>query len=253
MIELTKDKIIYSNEYNPESDKYIKKEVSRLWPYFNEVVELSDDFTLEDLFYHIEQEKYIFDLVFNSHLGHFSLQKYIDEINKPGVVRDDKISYLELRRYGEYTSWKDRISKEWGIKSNPEIELFLDFSGVGKQEDVEYAIEFMPLNELKHLPLKLNKKFNISEIRFPCRIIKFLVRVLKYISFSRWGGCNSFGHTYVEGDVNFTVYELFSTVLNEISFMGTPEQRDAQLVKIQDIVKESTFNGIVEGESVDGI
>jgi len=226
MILLTKDKIIYSNHYNPECDKYVEKEVDNLYLYLNERVELiSDGFTLEDLFKYIGRNIDEFNLIFSSHLGHHSLELFVDEIKKPGPEKDDEIDYLEIRRYGEYRDWGD-------------IDLFIDFCGINGKEGLGYAIEFTPLNELKHLPLCLNKDFSISEVRIPSRIVMYLVGLLKKIGIPLGKWDNPFAHIYVRGKTNFTVYELISAVLYEISFGGNPEERDAKMSKIEEDVKE---------------
>lgn len=206
MIELSKNKIVYvTDHYNPDCEKYEKKEVECLHPYLNETVELSDDFTLEDFFRILGRERGVMGMTFSSHLGHYPLQLYIDEIEKPPTDDDDEdeIKYLELRRYGELWDWGD-------------LDLFIDFSGLGKEHEgggVGYAIEYTPLNELKHLPLRLNTDVEISEAKIPSKML-------------------------VKGTMVMSVYELISTILCEISFAGSPELRDKQLTEITGAVKE---------------
>lgn len=224
MIKLTKDKIIYSNQFNPESDKYVEKEVPHLHFYLNEEVELSDDFTLGDLFKYIERNKGIFNVVFSSQLGHYPLQVYLDEINKPGPEKDDEIDFLEIQRCGEY--WNEG-----------DIELFIDFRGINEKEDIGYAVEFTPLNKLKHLPLRLNKDFSISEMKIPPRIIMYLVGLLKKISIPLGKWDTPFDRIFVKGKINFTVYELISSVLYEISFVGSPEERDAEWSMVKEDIE----------------
>ena len=225
MIKLTKNKIIYSNDLNPESEKYIEKEVESLYLYLNEVVELSDDFTLEYLFNYIERDVDDFNLIFSSHLGHHPLQLYVAEIKKPGPEKDDEIDFLEIQRCGEYWDWGD-------------IDLYIDFRGINIKEDMGYAIEFTPLNELKHLPLRLNKDFSISEVKIPSKVVMFFVRLLKKIGIPLGKWDNPFDHIYVRGQTNFTVNELISSVLYEISFVGTPMDRDVEWSNIKEDVKD---------------
>jgi len=222
MIKLTKDSIIYSNDLNPECDKYIEKEVPYLWPYLSERVELSDDFTLGDLFNYIERNIDEFDLIFSSDLGHHSLQLYIDDVKELNLKKDTdtEIDFLEIQRYGEY--WE-----EWG-----EIELHIEFHGVNEKEDIGYAIEFTPLNELKDLPLRLNENFSISRTKIPIRIVVHFVRLLKKIGIPLKKWDNPYTYAYVRGKTCFTVYELISSVLYEISFSGSPGERDAKLSEI---------------------
>lgn len=226
MIKLTKDKIIYSNHFNPEWHEYVEKEVEHLYLHLNERVVLSSDFTLEDFFNHIERDKETFDLIFSSCLGHYSLQLWIDEIKKPGPKEDDEIDYLEIHRWGEYWDWGD-------------IDLSISISGVGKKEDgPSYGIGFTSLNELKHLSLRLNEDFGISEGVVPSKIVLFFARLLKKIGVPVGKWDNPFEHTYVKGKVVFTVYELIATVLYEISWYGDPEGRDSEMDKLNKMVDD---------------
>ncbi len=238
MITLTKDKIIYNNHFNPECDEYVKKEVWSLWPYLSDRVVLSEDFTLEDLFNHIEKNKEAFDIVFHSCLGHYPLQLWIDEIKKSGPKKDDEIDYLEIYRWGEYWDWGD-------------IDLSIGIGGVGKKEDdPSYGIGFTPLNEIKNLPLRLNEDFGISEVIIPSRIVLFFARLLKKIGVpvGKWN--NSFNRMYVKGKTEFTVYELIAAVLYEISFYGCPEERDGTLVEIEQDVEETEKIWELDSEEV---
>jgi hypothetical protein len=224
MITLTKDKIVYNNHFNPECDEYIKKEVDRLHPYLNEVVKLSEDITFGDFFKIIEREKDVFDAVFSSHLGHCPLQLYLDEIKKP-EVKDDEIDYLEIHRYGEYWDWGD-------------IDMFIGISGISGKSDITYGIGFTPLNELKHLPLRLNEDFEISEVKIPPRSVMYLARLLKKVGIPVGKWDNPSPHVYVKGKVEITVYELISAILNEISFYGDPEKRDDKMDELDRMVDD---------------
>lgn len=213
MIRLLKNKIVYSTEhYNTEYEKYVKKEVDFLHPYLNETVELSQDFTLGDLFKILEREKDFFDMVFSSHLGHFPLQLYIDDIKKPLSIPseeddEDELCCLELKRFGE-------------LEPDGDLNVFIDFSGLSNKTDWSYAIEFTPLNELKHLLLRLNVDFKITEVKMPD------------------DGKPHYCQTHVEGKTVYSVYELISTVLYEISFAGGPEDRAVKICQIRGDIEE---------------
>lgn len=224
MITLSRDKIVYTNHYNPECSEYIQKEVLHLWPYLEDEVTLSDDFTLVDLFNHIERDKEAFDIIFHSSLGHFPIQVYFDEIKKEGPTTYNDIDYLEVQKFGE--RW------EWGI-----IDLSTTFHGISTKEDIGYAVEFTPLNKLKHLLLRLNDKFEISEMCTPSWIMLRFFRLLKRLGFElkKW---NPYTHVCTSGKVCFSVYEVISAVLSEVSFCGTPLDRDEKWSNVTSIFDE---------------
>lgn len=228
MIELTKNKIIYSNHFNPECDEYVKKEVKHLYLYLNERVVLSSDFTFGDLFNHLEEDGEIFDLIFSSCLGHHSLYLWFDEIKHLTPTMDNDIDYLEIHRWGEYWDWGD-------------IDLSIGISGISKKEDSpSYGIGFTPLNEIKYLSLRLNENFEISEVKIPSRIVMYFFRFLKRVGIpSKWSWRNPYLLTYVKGKVEFTVYELITAVLYEISFYGSPEKRDGTMDELENTLEEA--------------
>ncbi len=206
MIKLTKDRIIRTNDFEPDEERYKEWEVPHLIPYLNNVVALSDDFTLGDLFRWIEKEKTYFDMLFDSQLGHYDLQLYIDDMKRSveNKKEEEEIEYLEVSRGAE----------RWDF--NNSIDIFLGFHGIGKKDEhgiTSYAVEFTPLNELKDLPLKINNHFELGETVTPPQ-------------------GRAYYKKHVEGDVDITLYELISAVLDEISFCGTPEMRDGKLKEI---------------------
>jgi len=231
MITLTKDEIIYNNHFNPECDEYVEREVKHLYLYLNERVVLSDDFTLGDLFHHLYMDVETFDIIFSSCLGHHSLQLWLDEIIIPCLKKDDEIDYLEIHRWGEYWDWGD-------------IDLSVGVSGIGKEHDmgVSYGIGFTPLNEIKHLPFRLNENFEIGEVKIPSKTIMYLIRLLNKLGIplgklEKWA--NPFYRVFVKGKVEFTVYELIAAVLDEISFYGGPEERDSKMDEIDKDVEDA--------------
>lgn len=209
MIKLMKKKIIRTNGFEPNEEKYEEEEVDSLQPFLNEAVELSDDFTLNDLFYFIEKEAGFFNLVFASQLGHFPLNLFIEEYRKPILERkdDDEIDYLEVSSCAELWEWGD-------------IDVYLDFHGIGEKDDIGYAIEFTPLNELKQYLLRINEIFKVY-------------------------GDNV--EQILEGKKYFTVYEVIGCILNEISFCGVPEQRDEHFKQILNETEE--MREVAEGDN----
>lgn len=227
MITLTKDKIIHTNEYGPQSDKYVRKEVFSLCEYLEEAVELSDDFTLGDLFHYLEKYDGPFvDIIFGSALGHFPFESFIQDMKKPAEDEGDKLNYLQIQRFGE----------RW--EHSGEIDLSIGFSGIGMVNDISHGIGFTPLYVLKDLPLKLNTEFIINEMRCPLKLARFFIKFCNWIYKSSLGWTNQFNYTYVKGTTCFSVYELISAVLSEISFAGDPGMRDEKIAEIMEDVDE---------------
>jgi len=198
MIKLSPKKIIRIND-----DKKTKEE-SDLIHWLSQEIELSDDFTLEDLFWFVKKEKDIFNTVFYSHLGGYDLQKYINDIEKnisPKKI-DREVKYLEIKWIAEYYPQKDINS----------FDMYISFHGVNK-EGSGLAIGLSSLNEMKHLPIKINNTIEIYEL-------------------------NDKGETLIlKSDKDFTVYDFLMCIFYEISFYGDPTNKK-QIIKELDNIKE---------------
>ena len=202
MILLTKDrKIFKDNDYETQNESYERREVDSVIPFLSERIEIEKGFTLEDFFYLVERDKELMQIVFDSHLGHFPLQPFFEEVKKDleNYVEDSEIDHLELFWYSDVFEFEGETDFDvspgfhgWGkYDVNPVKEEDFVYGG--------YAIEFTPINNLKHLEIKLNKKVKIYK------------------------NCEDI---ILEGKSEFTVYDLFGGILSELSFCGTPEMRD---------------------------
>jgi len=218
---------LYTSEYG---EKEIK--VHSYIPYLNNVIKLDDDIIFEDFFKYIMKDTKNYSMVFSSHLGHFPLYKWSKEWRSIAEPTTD-LDYIYVHWKAEYTDWSKRVGKhsfagfDWEITdTHKEIDITVDFSGRGKMKksdlgddpsdeliEVAYAIEMTPLNKLKNLPFKLDENFQLFELND--------------------------SRTLAEGIKNFTVYEVIGAVLFEISFSGPPDERDAELKKIEEAYNEA--------------
>jgi hypothetical protein len=232
MIHLSKDGIRFTNHYNPNCDKYVDKMVDSLIPFLREEVTLSDDYTLEDLFKVLEKNLYEYNIIFNSELGHHPLECYVEDINEPfDPIEDDDIEYLEVQWICTCEDWESQGYK----KLKKEIQFYFDFHGWGTWYHDEnsphskgtkggIAIEYTPLKELKYLPLKIKTK---TEIR------------LEDGTFEKDENGKFVDKILFSGDRYFSVYEFVAAILYEISWGGSPENRDEVFKKITQDCKEA--------------
>ena len=227
--------------------------VKSVIPFLNHRVELDGTFTLKDFFKIIAKEEDVYELVFASHLGHFPIHPYVDEaLNKECPLDDipNEINHLELHWGAEI--WDDvkyyekhvkpaREKKKKGKKLYPleemnfdheepdpgyvpEVQIWSDFHGWGLWRHNEntpegtpayggIAIEFSPIHHLTHLPIILNENFELYDVLDDNKLL-------------------------LKGTRKFTVYDIFGSILSELSFMGSPENRDSRREEIFDDAQE---------------
>lgn len=216
MITLKKDGIYRFKHFEEELDENIhghnctEIKVHSFLPYLNEMLEVEDDVTFEDFFAHIMRQKGKYSSIFASHLGNYKLKAWEEEWNRiPVGDRFDGVDY-EMKSVG--LCWH---GESWNYEGEDEITITPEFHGMGIDitglspgKEMGLAVEFTPINELKSYPFKLDTQLNVYSLQKDSKIL-------------------------LSGKKDFTVYEVVSTVLYEISFTGTPEQRDARMSKLK--------------------
>ncbi len=225
-IHLSKDGIRYTNDYNPNCDEYVDKVVDSLIPHLRCEIKISDDYTLEDLFKILDEEVSRYDLIFGSELGNHPLSLYIDDINKDaGDIEKDGMEFLEVywsMGCEEYNGREKEVQVSadfhgWGVWANDEHSPYPDEIEGG------FAIEFTPLAQLRHYPLKIRTKTKIY---------------LDNGKYEKDEEGNMTSKILFEGHKFFTVFDFISAILFEISWGGSPNDRDETFKDIEDDVQE---------------
>lgn len=200
MLYLTKNKIFYDN-----------KEVKSFIPYLCEFVELEKNFTLKHLFNFIERDAELINIIFASHLGRLSLQPFLNEIKKEPTRIDDDLKNIILERSAEIDNYENN--------DYPYIEETISVSSESKNKfkHMNYGIEYVPLNNLKHLSIKLNKIFQIYDMTKDDKKDIVLLKAEK----------------------EYTMYEIIGEILYELSFAGEPEYRDEKFKEIKEEINKS--------------
>lgn len=173
--------------------------VSRLF----ECCGLADDVTLRDVFLLINTEPNLFDLV----LGNWCMEIVGEGLNNPPGPTED-VTSLEL--YKLVTKDEDGLN---GLS-------FANFHGLGENEDnIPYCVSYTPANEIIDLPLKINEKLIIYE-----------------------DDSNSpdFGKEIISFDnAEYTLGDILYGIIWELSWNGSPQDRDAQRRELDERTEEA--------------
>ncbi len=207
MITLKKDGI-YRSEHQ-DSAQQIK--VYSFLPYLNEVIEIEDDVIFKDFFDHIMRQKGKYSSIFTSHLGHYKLNKWEEEWNR---ISENSFDGDDYKMTAVGICWH---GESWNYEGEDEITISPEFHGTGidkeSGKEMGLSVEFTPINELKQYPFKLDTQLNVYSLQKDSKIL-------------------------LSGKKYFTVYEVISTVLFEISFSGSPEQRNDKINDIKQISED---------------
>lgn len=150
-------------------------------------------------------------------LGMPNFMLFYDEIKNIGKV-DKGLDHILLSWSKNYEIKKRKNKLEEDIE-NAFLNPWMDVTGIGKHWDEPgfncppgckshntYAIEFSPLNELAHLPIKVDPRINYRKMNL----------------------------TY-----NPSLYQIINSLFYEFTFAGlTPEQRNGKIEEIKEATEE---------------
>ncbi|MFA5312796.1 MAG: hypothetical protein WC375_05655 [Methanomassiliicoccales archaeon] len=150
------------------------------------------------------------------------IQEYIDEVEKHLFKNDGEIEYLELYwGASKCDEYKDGDGSWWGFHGVGKLGVIpqdLIDSGFDKDlgEDFRqgYAIEMSPLYSLSEYPIKIAREICITNFDNGCK------------------------DNVVQVRPSITVLEFFYYVLWELSYFGSPSERNAQAAELASRVQE---------------
>ena len=195
----------------------------RLEYLLNETVEIEEGTTLKDILMLLKPYVFQFSPIFT--LLPDALRGIIQESEKPGSCN---LEQLEM-------TWSVSLQTTDGEEK---VWEHIYFDGIGPPEDentkeklIHYAIDFTPINELAMLPVKLNTEYKIIDER------------------------DILNHPYPElfkSHKEYTLYDVFFGILNELSFYGYIEDRNDKSDELKGIMK-SIEDGTAELKSLNSV
>jgi len=220
MISITNDKIIYSEfglDSNPNSHREIQNK--NIINFLSDDVEFSGDLIFDHFFKIIIDNVEVFNTIFHSALGGYDINDWLPEYKQKSDINENfEIVFSWVADYFEH-------------QGKIECTIYPLFSGYGKfdkEDNEEYSLGLglTKLCDLKGKKMKLDSTlvidvFNNDKIK---RII----------------------------DVDhkpFTLFQIIDAFLREISFHGSPEQRNIfskQLCDQSEEIDEAIKNGTID-------
>lgn len=179
-------------------DEIIFDNDNKIIEHLDEKVCLEEGFTLKNLFQIIDNhEKDLINKVFSSHMGNYPLQLFIDEaLTEFKPHGNEQPEYLKIWRMGHY------------YEGNNELKDFEDYSSLSikmKGKEEYYSTMFVKLSTYNEIPIIIDNSFKIYKTSQD----------------------NSY-EKICDLEKEYTLYEFIGAILKEISFCGSPEERDEE-------------------------
>ena len=195
MVDLTiKKDAIWAEIFDFPNKEHINKPIKSIFRHLNDIATIDKGVTFGDILKHLSKEKEDVNKFFSSNMGNFDFNLFLKELgNKP--KEKTNIKTLVLKRHFDTP-----------LRKNHEMYSFVNIYGVTGKDITKrsntYAIDMLELSALKDIPIALNYNIEIYDngIKSPKVLLK--------------------------AKTQFTLYEIISCILYEISFYGSPKDRD---------------------------
>lgn len=205
-IQLTKGGNLISRDWCSEESDFINEKVlvEEIPLNIYSTVCLSVGVTLRDIFVLLSRDIQTFSAISGCP---FLDELIVEALKEPGFDKDkENISYLELNRFATING----------------SEMFFNFDFHGCGQDEQYAIEFLPINEISILPVILNE--NVSIVNSDTDEIVLSTKMA------------------------YTLADIVNGVVEELSFIGPPDIKAYALQELkersQEIGKEVSFDDL---------
>jgi len=191
-IFITSDGKMYRMNYLGRLER---EEIKSIKHYLNCILHLEEGITFETFFNIILKDKDFLNEVFKDTMGGFDLNQFTKEWKKNIKNKDiDNIQHLEVYR-------DIKLNDTTGIITLDVTNVFEGVTKIVDSNKETLPLDFIAINDLKKLPLKLNDEFII-----PGHIIENI--------------------NLITSSKGMTLFEVIETILYDITFYGDPSSRD---------------------------
>lgn len=192
---------------------------------FAKVLKVEEPFTLKNLFDYVDRHETL-KLFLRTYCWCFHIDDFHEEAKKPPANDndDEKLYFLNLAKYieSDEEGVDTILDLTAGGKVSEHDEKYFVENPEKRKEYTWYAVEMTPVNNLAGLQLKMD-----TDLPFK-----------KYTNFRRDGSGRELLIDLGTLRSEFTLIDFLDCIYDEISFFGTPTQRQAQLEDIQGRMEE---------------
>jgi hypothetical protein len=216
MIKIFKNKIVYTN-----GKKKKKYDLDDLPMFFGDTVELDDKLTFLDFFEVLNANRDVVNFVFAQVLGFYKFEQFYFDLKKPIAkeeANDYKNEYLEVYHVPDLFRYEANEPFDY----NPYVDLHMvKLKDEDGNENVQYGIALTSLSTLKKHKLKINKKVEFILQDSTKKVTK-----------------KSMEPAFIASHNNFKLFDLISGILYEISFHGSPEDKNSVAENLKNTIRD---------------
>ena len=197
--------------------------VNTLQHYLDCPVKLEKGITFNTFFSYLLKEKDFLNVVFKETMGNANLDGFIEEWEKKGKPISDKKGIQYLKAYKIFDYIESGSGEDF-------VDIRVDFDGIGTEEQL-YNLEFIPLNELKEIPIIVDEKMSI------------------YRTVANLKG----EELFFTGNSFILLFELLGTILYVITIHRSPKGRESAKNKFIQILGETNIVDLLEQQKEEAV
>lgn len=184
-------------------------------------VEVEKNVTVEDLMKAMMKHETDIDTMFFGASRGLKIRPFYEEVlRRPKNKRID-LAYAEL-------SWSSDYSAAEGRRKTNEVSIYIQMNGMADKKKGaglrSYSLIQTPLNDWKHLPLKISKTLLVYDFR------------LNQMNAS--GEPETRMVTLLEAEREMTLYDLIGGFMDNITWYGEPKIRDERVKEMEVAINE---------------
>jgi len=172
--------------------------------HLNHLCEIDEGVTVKDIMKVVAKDK-LLSLVVSCYSDVSDIEMFHHELNKKGE-REKSFHYIEVYKSGDFFGGEINIYSDWhGVDSKKTCK----YCGHKKWPDHGhfFALDFIPLNEIANIEVKLNKRLIVRE---------------------------SYKKIALDVKCSFTLLDILHAIYYDISFYGGPSKRDVLLKQVKE-------------------
>lgn len=219
---------IFVREWNSDKKKWFRKRAKKnqVCSYLRHACNIEEGTTLGDIFNAVDKYQ-LLKFVISSYAQCSAIDEFHEQATWPAPEKEDKqpLTHLEIFWYvDDVKPFSKKIKHKGGNKEtihSADFELNVGFHGIGANPDeeerekrptVSYSVSYSPMYELEHLPVILDKTFEVYDWKTKREFFK--------------------------SERYFTFLEVLDSIYYDISFVGGPKDNAAFIGEMQERVKE---------------
>lgn len=208
----------YDEKSNVSTLSYMNDHIGK---HLQNEVEIEKGVTVEDFMKAMIKHEADIDVMFHGASRGLKIRPFYEEVLKRPKNKRIDLAYAEL-------SWSTDYTAAEGRRKTNEVSIYIQMNGMADKKKGaglrSYSLIQTPLNDWKHLPLKISKTLLVYDFRLNHKNAN--------------GDTETRMVTLLEAEREMTLYDLIGGFMDNITWYGEPNVRDERVKELEGAIAE---------------